>query len=91
MADRCCDDVAIHQHGDQTYRDGKPYRWRFAFEWRRPTIRRTRPADYRRIALHLNRYPGVVIGIHLQLGQRGWSLLWGRPGRIIDLPARGRR
>jgi len=56
---------------------------RFAFRWKRPKLTRTRPADRRPIAVHLNRYPGVVIGVHVQVGRRGLSLTWGAPGPQI--------
>ena len=81
---RCCDDVAMHNHGNQTYRDGRPYGWRCAFEWRRPHATVYTAANPRRLAVHLNRYPGIVIGIAFQAGRRVLSIVWGRPGRIID-------
>jgi len=56
---------------------------RFAFRWKRPKLTRTRPADYRRFDVRLNRYPGVVIGVHVQVGRRGLGLTWGAPGRQI--------
>lgn len=58
----------------------RPYK--FAFEWRRPTIVYVTAADPH-WGLVLNRYPGVVIGVALYLGRWGLSLLWGRPGRVI--------
>jgi len=88
MTYRCCNDVAVHNHGNQTYRNGRPYGWRFAFEWRLPRIVLVRPAR-RQFSVVLNRYPGVVIGIAVYFGRRGLSLLWGRPGRIIVTIAPG--
>lgn len=81
---KCCDERAIHNHGNQTYLAGRPYGWRVAFEWRRPKVHTYRAADPRPFAVHLNRYPGVVIGIAFQLGRRVLSILWGRPGRVIE-------
>lgn len=82
--DRCCTDVAVHCHDGQTYRNGRPYAYRFAFQWRRPVARIYTAAVRRRFAVSLNRYPGVVIGVALQTGQRVLSLVWGRPGRLIE-------
>lgn len=81
--DRCCDDIAVHNHGDQTFRDGKPYHYRHTFEWRPPKAIVYRAAN-RRFAVTWNRYPGAVIGVALQAGTRVLSIVWGRPGRVID-------
>lgn len=80
---RCCNDVALHNHGDEAYLDGTPFKYRHTFEWRRPTLTLYRAADRRPIAAMLNRYPGVVIGAAIQVGGRVLSLTWGRPGRVI--------
>lgn len=82
----CCDDVAVHSHdgGENLWRDGRPYAYRHAFEWRRPTALVYEAAERRRFAVHLNRYPGVLIGVAFQVGRRVLSILWGRPGRIIE-------
>jgi hypothetical protein len=56
---------------------------KYAFEWRRPKVTVYRAATRRRLAVHLNRYPGVVIGIALQIGNRVVSLVWGRPGKPL--------
>lgn len=82
---RCCDEVAVHNHGNQTYRNGQPYAWRHAFEWRRPAAHVYVAAERRRFSVGLNRYPGVVIGAALQIGRRVLSVVWGRPGRIIEI------
>jgi hypothetical protein len=57
---------------------------RFAFEWRRPRLTVYRAADPRRLHLVLNRYPGVVIGLCLQVRHTAFSLTWGAPGRLIE-------
>lgn len=84
-ADRCCDDIAVHCHDGVTYKDGRPYVYRFAFEPRWPKAIVYRAAESRRFRISLNRYPGVVIGIAFQAGARVLSVLWGRPGRIIEV------
>jgi hypothetical protein len=86
-ADRCCDDVALHCHDGKDYKDGRPYFYRFAFEPRRPKAVVYRAAESRRLHVSLNRYPGVVIGVAFQVGARVLSVLWGRPGRIIEVEA----
>lgn len=82
---RCCSDIAVHCHDGQTYRNGKPYRYRHAFEWRKPKVTVYTAATRRRLAVHLNRYPGIVIGVAFQTGTRVLSLVWGRPGKIIEV------
>jgi hypothetical protein len=82
---RCCDEVAVHNHGNQTYRNGRPYEYRFAFRWSRPRVRAYKAAERRRFSVGLNRYPGVVIGVGLQIGRRVLSVTWGSPGRIIEI------
>ncbi len=82
---RCCDERAVHCHGAQAYLNGQPYNWRFAFEWRRPKVVTYRAAQRRHFAVALNRYPGIVIGIAIQSGARVVSIVWGRPGRIIEV------
>lgn len=84
----CCDERAMHGHpelGDPhlAYFNGRPYHYRFAFEWRRPAIRRVTAAE-QVTGLRLNRYPGVVIGVAAYIRGHGLSLLWGRPGRAIQ-------
>jgi hypothetical protein len=84
----CCGERAFHGHpefGDPglAYFNGRPYRYRHAFEWRRPALRRVTGAD-RITGVRLNRYPGVVIGVAAYLRGHGLSLLWGRPGRTIQ-------
>jgi len=87
---RCCDERGVHCHGSwQTYLNGQPYNWRFALEWRWPKAVIVRPAEHR-FAVALNRYPGIVIGVVVQFGTRGLSILWGRPGRIIEVSTDGR-
>lgn len=44
-----------------------------------PELAKTR----RHLHVALNRYPGVVIGIAVQVGHRVLSIVWGRPGRMI--------
>lgn len=86
MTETCCTDIAVHSHdGGKTMRkDGRLYTYRNAFEWRRPKLVRVTAADRQPLRLVLNRYPGVVIGAALYYRHRGLSLLWGRPGRVID-------
>lgn len=55
-----------------------------AFEWRRPKVHAYKAAQSRRFAVGLNRYPGVVIGVAFQVGRQVVSIVWGRPGRIIE-------
>lgn len=57
--------------------------YRYAFHWRIPTAVLYTAAVRRRVHLSLNRYPGVVIGIAVQIGTRVLSIVWGRPGRKI--------
>lgn len=86
--ERCCDDIAVHSHdcGKTLRKNGRPYRYRHAYEWRCPRLVLVTPADRQPLRLRLNRYPGVVIGAALYWRHRGISLLWGRPGRIIEEP-----
>jgi hypothetical protein len=56
--------------------------YRHSFEWRMPKAVITYPAEHHRFAIHPNRYPGVLIGIQIQVGSRALSLLWGRPGPL---------
>lgn len=85
---RCCDDIAVHNHGGQTYKDGRPYAYRFAFEWQRPKAVVVHTAVNPAPLFVLNRYPGVVIGFAVRLwGRAALSVLWGRPGRIIEVSA----
>lgn len=86
MDDRCCTDIAMHSHdgGKTMRRGGRLYTYRYAFEWRRPALKLVTAANRQPLRLVLNRYPGVVIGVALYFRHRGLSLLWGRPGRIID-------
>jgi len=86
MSEHCCDEVAIHGHDGVTYLRGKPYRYRHAFHWRRPFAHVYVAAVRRRFAVNLNRYPGVVIGVAFQVGRRVLSVVWGRPGRTIEIP-----
>jgi hypothetical protein len=83
---RCCDDIAVHSHdGGRTLRKaGRPYSYRHAFKPSWPKLNTYRAAERRRLAFHLNRYPGVVIGAAVQVGARVFSLRWGRPGRVIQ-------
>lgn len=89
-----CVTFGVHCHGVlgepdyQLYRQGKPYHYRHAFQWRRPTAIVYTAATPHRFHVMLNRYPGVVIGIALQIGRRVLSILWGRPGRMIETEGR---
>lgn len=74
----------MHRHDDQTYKDGRPYAYRHKFLWRRPKVHTYTAAQRRRFAVGLNRYPGVVIGVAFQSGRQVLSIVWGRPGRIIE-------
>lgn len=56
---------------------------RHAFAWRVPKVVVYRAADRRRFGVTLNRYPGVVIGVAVQVGRRVVSLVWGRAGGIV--------
>lgn len=56
--------------------------YKFAFQWRRPTVDWLRAAD-RHWGFVLNRYPGCVIGIAFFLGRRGVGFRWGRPGAVV--------
>ena len=47
--------------------------------WRRPKLTVYRAADPRHFAVTLNRYPGVVIGVAMQIRLRVWSLTWRTP------------
>jgi hypothetical protein len=85
--DRCCDDVAFHCHDGREYKNGRPYAYRHAFRPRWPRATIYRAAERRRFTIRLNRYPGVVIGFAVQLGARVLSIVWGRPGRVIEIPA----
>lgn len=81
---RCCDDIATHNHGDQTYRDGKPVEIHYTAAWRRPRATIVHPAERRRLAIRLNRYGRVqgktaVIGVAIQVGGRALSILWAKP------------
>lgn len=49
--------------------DGTAYRFRF--HWARP------------LAFFWNRYPGVVIGLAVQVGSKVAGVTWGRPGKAI--------
>jgi hypothetical protein len=82
--DRCCDDVAMHCHDGETYKDGRRYVYTFTFEPRRPQAHIYRAAVRRRFHVGLNRYPGVVIGIAFQVGSRVLSLTWGSPGKVVE-------
>lgn len=87
--DRCCDDIAVHSHdgGTTLRRNGRPYTYRCAFEWRLPPkLVAYRTADRYRLKFILNRYPGVVIGAGVVIGNRAFGVVWGRPGRIIEEP-----
>ena len=55
---------------------------RFRFRWRRPTAIVYRAAERRRFHVLLNRYPGVVIGLAVQVGVRVLSIVWARPGEV---------
>jgi hypothetical protein len=79
--------VAIHCHDGKEYKNGRPYAYRHAFQLRWPKAIVYRAADRRRFHVALNRYPGVVIGVALQVGVRVLSIVWGRPGRTIEVPA----
>lgn len=59
--------------------------YRYQFRWRIPKAIIYRAAVKRHVSVKLNRYPGVVIGIGLQVGQRVLSIVWGRPGRAIEI------
>jgi hypothetical protein len=81
---RCCADIATHNHGDQTYRDGKPVELHFTAKWRRPRAVIVHPATRRRFDVRLNRYGSVpgrtaVIGVAVQVGGRALSVLWANP------------
>jgi hypothetical protein len=86
-----CVSFGMHCHGVlgtpgyQLYRQGRPYHYRHAFRWQRPTATVYTAATPRRFHVALNRYPGVVIGIGFQIGRRALSIVWGRPGRAIQL------
>lgn len=85
---RCCDDVAVHGHDGKMFKDGRPYTYRFAFKprWPKAVVVRTAVSPAPRFVL--NRYPGVVIGFAVRLrGNRALSVLWGRPGRVIEVAA----
>lgn len=58
--------------------------YRYAFHWRIPGALIYTAATRRRLHVTLNRYPGVVIGIAFQVGSRVLSIVWGRPGRVIQ-------
>lgn len=86
--ERCCADVAAHCHDGKLFKDGRPYAYRFAFEWRRPRFVLVRTGVNPAPLFVLNRYPGVVIGFAVRIrGNRALSVLWGRPGRVIEMPA----
>lgn len=85
---RCCDDVAMHCHDGNLYKDGRPYGYRHTFCWRLPQAVVVRPAE-RGFRIVLNRYPGIVIGLVVQVGARGLSILWGRPGPVVEVPTAG--
>jgi hypothetical protein len=84
--DRCCDDVAVHSHdgGKTLMRNGRYYVYHHAFTWRWPALKVVTAADYQPLHVVLNRYPGVIIGATLYWRHCGLSLLWGRPGRIVE-------
>jgi hypothetical protein len=88
MGERCCNDVAVHSHdgGVTLRRAGREYSYRHAFSFRRPRVHGYRAATVRPVAVRLNRYPGVIIGIAVQVGTRVLSLVWGAPGRIVETP-----
>ena len=50
--------------------------------WIRPRLDTYRAAERRRFQVVLNRYPGIVIGVAVQVGQRVVGLRWGRPGIV---------
>jgi hypothetical protein len=83
---RCCDDIAMHCHSGVTYRAGRPVDLRFGFQWTRPRAAVIHLAERHRFRIALNRYPGVVIGVAIQVGTRALSILWGRPGKPIWVP-----
>lgn len=55
---------------------------RYELEWRRPKLMVYQSTISRPLKVHLNRYPGVVIGVGLQVGAWVFSLTWGRPGKV---------
>lgn len=84
-----CASYGLHTHWAGTpdardYLHGRPYTYRHAFQWRIPAAVIYKAAERRRIRVALNRYPGVVIGVAVQIGHSVLSILWGRPGRIIE-------
>lgn len=85
-----CISFGMHGHGVQgttgyqTYLRGRPYRYRHAFHWRFPKALVYVASESRRFHVSLNRYPGIVIGIAFQVGRRVLSIVWGRPGRVIE-------
>lgn len=84
-----CVAFGMHGHGTQgtpdyqLYRSGQPVTYRHEFEWRWPTATIVRPATRRPFRVVLNRYPGVIIGVAVQIGAHALSVLWGRPGRVM--------
>ncbi len=75
---RCCDDIATHNHGNQTYQNGRPVELRFTFAWRKPRATLVYPAVWRRFAIRRNRYGATVIGVVIQAGGTALSVLWGK-------------
>lgn len=49
------------------------------FAWRVPRIVLYKAADRCRFRVSLNRYPSVVIGVAVHIGQHVLSVVWGRP------------
>lgn len=63
--------------------------WHHDMRWTWPRVN-TYPAADAGWRLVLNRYPGCVIGVAVQLGRRVLGLRWGRPGRayMVRPPSR---
>lgn len=84
--DARCADSAVHSHdgGRTLCRYGRPVTYRHTFQWRRPRVVLYWAAKRRAFWVGLNRYPGVVIGAGVQVGQRVVSLVWGRAGAVRE-------
>ncbi|HEX6968924.1 MAG TPA: hypothetical protein VF174_08980 [Micromonosporaceae bacterium] len=82
-----CADSAVHSHdgGKTSCRLGRQFTTRFPLRWARPKIYTNLRARRYRFAVRLNRYPGCVIGAEFQVGARAFGLLWGAPGKPIEV------
>lgn len=84
---RCCADIATHSHdgGRTLTRNGRTFTHRHTFEWRRPAFHAYRTAANRPLGFGLNRYPGIVIGAAVGIRGTSYGVVWGRPGKVVEV------